>query len=120
MGYAEKIFEAFPEALLLCKSVIDDCSCTAGCPSCVPAVPPGVDDLELEQLLLESNASVACTQSLLETLLSDTVVFPHVTMHEIPSRLRIDAPEKDVQQESLKRRLGRAAKLLKQKRARIH
>ncbi len=120
VGYAEKIFEIFEEALRLCKAVIDECSCNAGCPSCVPAVPPGVDDLELEQLLVESNASVACTKSLLETLLTDQLVLPHVTNHEIPTRTRIDAPEEDADMLKLKQRLSQAGKILKQKRSRLH
>jgi DEAD/DEAH box helicase domain-containing protein len=120
VGYAEKIFEAFEDALGLCKCVIDDCSCMAGCPSCVPAVPPGVDDIELEQLLVESNASVACTTSLLETLLRGAVVMPRVTNHELPPRLHIDAPPPDAELERLKHRLGKAGEVLRAKRARIH
>ena len=120
VGYAEKIFEAFEEALRLCKSVIDDCSCTAGCPSCVPAVPPGVADQELEELMVESNASVACTLSLLNTLLSGTRVLPVVTHHEIPSTARVDAPAEDLEMKMLRERLGHAGRILKRKRSRIH
>ena len=120
VGYAEKIFEAFEDALKLCKSVIDECPCQAGCPSCVPAVPPGVDDEELEQLLVESDASVACTKSLLNTLLAKELVLPIVTNHEIPNRIRIDAPEEDAEMKKLKERLGHAGKILKKKRSRIH
>ncbi len=120
VGYAEKIYEAFADALQLCKSVIDQCQCSAGCPSCVPAVPPGVDDVELEQLLVESNASVACTKSLIDSLLSGEVVMPVVTMHELPARSRIDPPEADAELEKLRERLGHAGKILKNKRSRIH
>lgn len=120
VGYAEKIFEVFAEALRLCKSVIEECACSAGCPSCVTAVPPGIDDTDLEQLLVESNASVACTHSLLATLLSEDLVLPDVTAHEIPDRIRIDAPEEDADLKKLKERLGHAGRILKDKRARIH
>ena len=120
VGYAEKIFEAFEEAILLCKTVIDECQCSAGCPSCVPAVPPGVDDTELEELLVESNASVACTMSLINTLLSGSVVMPVVANHELPNRTRIDAPEEDPDLIKLRERLGQAGKILKKKRSRIH
>ena len=120
VGYAEKIFEIFEDALKLCKAVIDECQCVAGCPSCVPAVPPGVDDLELEQLLVESNASVACTKSLLETLLTDGLVLPDVKTHELPARVRIDPPEEDADLLKLKERLGQAGKILRKKRSRIH
>lgn len=120
VGYAEKIFEIFDEAIRLCKAVIDDCSCAAGCPSCVPPVPPGVDDDELEQLMLESNASVACTKSLIEVLLANEIVLPEVTNHELPTRIRIDEPEEDLDLKRLQERLGHAGKILKKKRSRIH
>lgn len=120
VGYAEKIFEVFEQALSVCNAIIEACSCTAGCPSCIPAVPPGVDDTELEQLLIESNASVACTKSLLETLLSGSVVLPKVTNHELPTRIRVDAPDDDVDLIKLKERLGHAGKILQRKRSRIH
>ena len=120
VGYAEKIFEVFEEALKLCKSVISECACSAGCPSCVPAVPPGVGDTDLEQLLVESNASVACTYSLLCTLLSDDLVLPDITTHELPPQTRIDAPEEDAEIKKLKERLSHAGRILKDKRSRIH
>ena len=120
VGYAEKIFEVFDEALKLCQAVIDECSCSAGCPSCVPAVPPGIDDAELEELLVESNASVACTRSLIVTLLSGDLVLPEVTNHELPTRVRVDSPEEDADLLKLKERLSHAGKILKKKRSRIH
>lgn len=120
VGYAEKIFEAFADALQLCKAVIDQCECLAGCPSCVPAVPPGVDDAELEELLVESDASVACTRSLVNTLLGDELVLPDVKTHELPTRSRIDVPEEDLEMKKLKERLGHAGRILKKKRSRIH
>ena len=76
--------------------------------------------MELEQLLVESNASVACTKSLLDTLLANMVVLPEVTNHELPPRIRVDAPEEDADLRKLKERLGQAGKILKNKRARIH
>ena len=86
----------------------------------MPAVPPGVDDRELEQLLFESNASVACTKSLLDTLISESLVMPIVTNYEIPSRGRMDAPEEDADLKKLRERLGHAGTILKKKRARTH
>jgi DEAD/DEAH box helicase domain-containing protein len=120
VGYAEKIFEAFEEALKLCRAVIQECECIAGCPSCVPAIPPGVNSEELEQLLLESNASVACTISLIESLLTKSVVMPEVAQYELAPRLRIDPPEADLELERLQVRMGKASEILKQKRARTH
>lgn len=120
VGYAEKIFEVFAEALKLCQAIIDECPCEAGCPSCVTALPPGVEDTELEQLLVESNASVVCTCSLLTALLTGEVEVPEVTFHELPTMSGVTAPEPDADLERLKQRLGKAGEILKQKRARVH
>lgn len=120
VGYAEKIFEIFAEALKLCQAIINECECEAGCPSCVTALPPGVEDTELEQLLVESNASVACTSSLLTTLLEGEVVLPDVSFHELAAMSGVVPPEPDADMERLKQRLGKAGEILKQKRARVH
>jgi DEAD/DEAH box helicase domain-containing protein len=120
VGYAEKIFEIFAEALKLCQAIIEECECEAGCPSCVTALPPGVEDTELEQLLVESNASVACTSSLLTALLSGEVVLPDVAFHELAAMSGVVPPEPDADMERLKQRLGKAGEILKQKRARVH
>jgi len=120
VGYAEKIFEVFAEALKLCQAIIDECPCESGCPSCVTALPPGVEDTELEQLLVESNASAACTSSLLTALLTGKVAPPEVTFHELPALSGVAAPEPDADMERLKQRLGKAGEILKQKRARVH
>ena len=61
IGFSEHIFGILPDAFTLCASMIKACPCQAGCPACVPPLPPGVEDEELQQLLIESNASVACT-----------------------------------------------------------
>jgi DEAD/DEAH box helicase domain-containing protein len=120
VGYAEKIFEVFEEALKLCRAIIDECPCAAGCPSCVTALPPGVADEELERLLVESDASVACTRSLLIALLAGEVVLPIVTYHEVARSVPVTPPELDRELERLKQRLGKASKILQDKRARIH
>ena len=120
VGYAEKIFEVIEEALGLCKTVIDECPCLAGCPSCVTPLPPGVSDSDLEQFLVESNASVACTHSLLASLLTGNVVLPDVAYHELPEGAAISPPEEDADLQQLKQRLGKAGKILQNKRARIH
>lgn len=120
VGYAEKIFEVFPDALDLCQTVIDECPCKAGCPSCVTCLPPGVEDEELEQLLVETNAAVACTISLITTLLTGEVVLPEVLRFEVAARETVTPPEPDVEYERLKSRLGKAGKILQRKRARTH
>ena len=120
VGYAEKIFEVFAEALKLAKTIIDDCPCAAGCPACVTSLPPGIEDEDLEQLLVESNASVACTQSLITALLTGEVVVPEVTSFAIEEKIAVIPPEPDEELEKLKIRLGKASKILQQKRSRIH
>lgn len=120
VGYSEKIFEVFEEALKLCRAIIDECPCAAGCPSCVTALPPGVADEDLEQLLVESNASVACTRSLLTALLAGELVLPDVAYHEVARSAPVSPSELDPDLERLKQRLGKASKILQDKRARIH
>lgn len=120
VGYSEKIFEVFVEALQLAQTIINDCPCAAGCPACVTSLPPGVEDEELEQLLVESNASVACTKSLIAALLTGEVVIPEITEFALEERSAVIPPDVDEEFEKLKDRLGKAGKILKQKRARIH
>ena len=120
VGYAEKIFEVFHEALDLCQTIIADCPCAAGCPSCVTALPPGVEDEDLEQLLLESNAAVACTRSLLTALLTGEVVPPEIEYHSLSPVSAVAAPPEDLDAKRMKERLGKASQILKQKRARLH
>ncbi len=120
VGYAEKIFEVFGEALKLAQTIIDDCPCTAGCPACVTSLPPGVADEALEQLLTESNASVVCTASLIATLLTGEVCMPDVTEFAIQKQPDVVPPDRDEELERLQHRLAKAGKLLQQKRSRIH
>ena len=120
VGYSEKVFEVLSEALTLCGTMIDECGCSAGCPSCVTALPPGVADEELEQLLIESNAAVACTASLIKALLTGEVGLPDVVHCEIEAHTRIDPPEPDGEHEKLMNRLGNASRILKAKRERQH
>ena len=120
VGYAEKIYELIEEALTLCRQVIDECACTSGCPSCVPPLPPGVADEELEELLVESNAAVTCTCSLLSHLLTGAIVPPDVKLLRVPRKPEGDAPELDEEAVKLSNRLTRASEILKKKRARLH
>ncbi len=120
VGYAEKIYEVLEEALKLCQEIIDRCSCAAGCPSCVTALPPGVADEALEQLLAESDASVVCTRSLLHAMRFGQVIHPEVHCHTVARQPVVEPSEPDPDLQRLKVRLGRASKILEQKRARIH
>ncbi|MGI9455094.1 MAG: DEAD/DEAH box helicase [Aeoliella sp.] len=120
VGYAEKIFEALPDVLELCQTIIGECACEAGCPSCVTALPPGVESPEMEQLLIESNASVACTRSLLKVLLTGQIVLPEIKLHEVPVLSGVMVSEPDLDAERLRKRLGQANEILKKKRSRVH
>lgn len=120
VGYAEKIFEIFPEALKLCQTIISECQCSAGCPSCITPLPPGVTDTDLEQFLVESNASVACTVSLLKVLLTGDIELPRIREIPLPPRAQIVPPEPDHEQLRLRQRLGQAARILQQKREKEH
>jgi hypothetical protein len=83
-------------------------------------LPPGVAEEELEQLLVESNASLACTKSLLIALISGEVFTPEIKFDEIDSFQRVDPPEPDHEAQRLKHRLGKASRILKKKRERTH
>ena len=120
VGYSEKIFEVFAEALELAQTIIDDCPCVAGCPACVTSLPPGIEDEDLEQLLVESNASVACTRSLITALLTGEVIIPEITQFALEEKVAVIPPDVDEEFEKLKDRLGKAGKILQQKRSRIH
>ena len=120
VGFAEKIFEIFADALQLCLAVIDQCPCAAGCPSCVPSLPPGVEDADLEQLLTESDASVVCTRNLIHCLLTGTIQLPEVASHELEPEPPIEPLPPDPELQKLKLRMGRAGEILKAKRARTH
>jgi len=120
VGYGEKVYEKIEECLEFCLTVLDECACLAGCPSCVPPLPPGVANEELEALLVESNAASVCTHSLLMALLQGEFEIPEVQMLTIPELPPIQAAPEDLERKKVQRKLGRAAKILKKKRERLH
>ena len=120
VGYAEKICEKLEDALTLCRDIMRECECEAGCPACVPPLPPGVKSEELEQLLIESNAARACTISLLNALLEGIVALPEVITIERARGPEITPPPEDEEAKKLNNRLHKAAGILKRKREREH
>ncbi|MCB1069364.1 MAG: DEAD/DEAH box helicase [Kiritimatiellae bacterium] len=120
VGYAEKIFDRMEEALVLCRSILDDCECEAGCPSCVPPLPPGVEDEQMEQWLIESDAALACTRSLLDALIDGTIRVPTVTLQRHPMGPMIEPPPEDEEAKKLQARLERSADILRRKREKLH
>ncbi len=120
VGYAEKIFERIADAFALCLRVIDECPCPSGCPSCVPPLPPGIEDEELEAFLIESDAAVRCARSLLVALSEGVVEVPVVTVLRHPRGAGVVAPPVDEEAQRLETRVGRAAGILRRKREREH
>jgi DEAD/DEAH box helicase domain-containing protein len=120
VGYAEKVYERIEEALELCLRIVEECECSSGCPSCVPPLPPGVDNEALEELLVESDAAVACTRSLLTSLLSGTLVVPEIRVLRQPLPKAVEPPPVDAEMLKLNQRLTRASRILQKNRKRQH
>ena len=121
VGYAEKVYELLDQVFALCGQIIAECECDAGCPSCVPPLPPGVNNEELEELFIESNAAVACTVSLLTYLTDGQLQLPDVRVERKPMPTGyVKAPPEDAETVKLNQRLGKAAEILQRKRERIH
>lgn len=121
VGYAEKIFERFHEALELCLKIMDACPCKGGCPACVPPLPPGVIATpELDEYLLTSDAALKCTESFIKAILYNNVTMPVVTCTKIPVQHPVTPPGEDRELAKLNQRLLRAAKVLDDKRNKQH
>ena len=120
VGYAEKVFERLDDALALCREMLDGCACENGCPACVPPLPPGVSDAELELFLVESDAARVCTRSLLDVLITGQVVVPEVRTVRRAGARPVTAPPPDAEAERIAAQLVRAADNLRKSRARQH
>ena len=120
VGYAEKIYELLPTVVELCRQIIKECECEAGCPSCVPPLPPGVNDEALEMLFVESNAAVACATSLMDWLLDAKLVIPNIKIEKIALLTAVSPPPPDITAIKLNSRLKKASKILQKKRERLH
>lgn len=121
VGYAERIFERFEEAIELCKEIILSCECKSGCPSCVTPQPPGIQNIELEELLVTSNASVACTLSLIQFILTGNLEVPEIRFEKIFVNSKNSFEDEKLENEKkLMNRLERAASILEKKKNRIH
>ena len=120
VGYGEKIFECLDDVLKLCLVILRECECDSGCPACVPTMPPGVENEALTHLMVESNAAVACTESLLLHWVEGVLKVPDV--REVKKKLSEEIDPEPIDEERLKmrRRLGKAAGILKKHRKREH
>jgi hypothetical protein len=74
----------------------------------------------LERLLVETNAAVACTSSLLTSLLAGRIERPNITSQELAGGPSITPAEADIEQQRLTYRLSKAAQILQKKRTRTH
>jgi len=118
VGYSEKIYDLFHEALDLCQKIIDSCPCKWGCPSCVPPLPPGVEDEDLEKWLIETNTGLASTKSLLAHILKGEIIIPEIETQRKKQEEVIIPPPEDKELQRLKQRLHKASKILHKKRVR--
>lgn len=120
VGYAEKIYEKFEVVVALCTQILGECECEAGCPACVPPMPPGVSDEDMEALFVETDAAVACCLSLLQYLANGEIVVPKVRTIRQLIPTQVEPPPEDEAMIKLKKRLKRASGILKKKRSRLH
>ncbi|HOO71428.1 MAG TPA: DEAD/DEAH box helicase [Spirochaetota bacterium] len=120
VGYSEKIYDSLESALALCGSVVGECECGSGCPSCVPPLPPGVASADVEGLLIESDAARVCAVSLIKALLHGTVAVPEIKFREIPVEYCEGDENYDRERVDLHKKLDRASKILEKKRERLH
>lgn len=120
VGYGEKIFDKLNDVMRFCLDILKECECESGCPACVPTMPPGVEDEALTYLMTESNAAVACTKSLLTHWVQGEIVIPKV--EEIKTTLvkEVEVEPEDPERLKMRRRLGKAAEILKKHRKRDH
>ena len=120
VGYSEKIYELFDKVLELCSQILNECECQSGCPSCVPPIPPGVSNEELEDLFIESNAATQCCDSLLKALREGEMIIPQIRIERKIVKSEMIAPAEDEESIKLNHRLKKASEILQRKRERLH
>ena len=91
MGYCERGFRAFDTLLRLCHSMVVECPCAEGCPSCVglPNLRPAIhSDLDLMRgyPIPSKPATIA-----LASVLLDEHVCPIVTSTHSPTEMSLPA-----------------------------
>jgi hypothetical protein len=82
--------------------------------------PTGLENRDLQELLEESNASVACTRSLIRVLLTGNIELPEIILHRNPFPKKVDQVAPDPEKIKLENRLHRASSILQKKRDRIY
>ncbi len=86
----------------------------------MPPLPPGVNDEELETFLVESDAALQCTRSLLTALLTGRIAPPKIKTVRRKLSRAVDPEPEDQDAKKLRARLSKASGILKKKRARLH
>lgn len=119
IGFSEKIFEKISDVLQMTFKIVVECECTAGCPSCVPPLPPGLYKKDIEELLLESNGARESVKSLLYFYNTGEYKIPEIrTFSSLLSSPQVSII--DPEAEKLRNRLKRSAEILKNRRERKH
>ena len=86
----------------------------------MPPLPPGVTSPELETFLIESDAALECTRSLLRALLEGRVTVPKIKVLRRAHGPSVTPAPVDEEAVKLERRLTKAAGILRKKREREH
>jgi ATP-dependent helicase YprA (DUF1998 family) len=119
IGYSEKIFQKLTDALTLAYRIILECECMAGCPSCVPPIPPGITSSDMEELLFESNGAVESAKSLLAYYING--IFKEMEVKTFSFQVdKAIKQEPDPELKKLQERLKRSAEILRNKREKKH
>jgi DEAD/DEAH box helicase domain-containing protein len=119
IGYSEKIFQKLTDALNLAYKIILECECMAGCPSCVPPIPPGITSSDMEELLFESNGAVESAKSLLTYFIDG--IFKEMEVKTFSFQMnKAVKQEPDPELKKLQERLKRSAEILRNKREKKH
>ena len=70
--------------------------------------------------MIESNAAVACTSSLLVMLIDGRIALPEVEIHKESWQQPVQEPEPDHEAIQMQAKLSRASRMLKKRREREH
>lgn len=120
VGYSEKIFENFIPCLEMCRTILKECECQAGCPACIPPIPPGINNEDLVDYMIESNASVACANSLITALIDNKIEIPEIKRIKLDISNPVTQPPPNLEKINMQKKLGKAAGMLTKKRERTH
>lgn len=119
IGFSEKIYEKISDVLQMTYKIVLECECIAGCPSCVPPLPPGIYKKDIEELLVESNGARESLKSLLYFYNTGEFKIPEIRTFSSIFRA-IDKEKIDPETEKLRNRLKRSAEILKNRKERQH